>query len=470
MPNPFKNDNRLRRRKTLRQIKLILIVIAIGASILLLALSSSNIRSRGTTISSNSSGGGGGGGGNDPPLDLSSLFTVTTKGDKDGSTSTTSTTTSSSSNEDDEETNNWCTKIKTERQDLHPDLHITYPCEHLNNHKNYKYKSAIVTFLTAGVEEGKGSRIVFTGKEYINGALALGASLTKHLTRNDTLRLLLIRDGFTLPQNEQRQLEAVGWIIGKAPLVDIDQKYTPRFARYKTTYTKIAALGLSEFDCVLLMDADTLVIDSIDDLLSCHVFHNKNHTKEEEEEEENEEECHVAGTLDYYHKKWFHFNTGSILWNTNVDEMNRVYALTKDESFMKRFQSDQIFLNEVYPDRTNVEHNLKLLEEGPEDMTNRHLWGNVVNLGWAYNAQTHVEVQLPEFWNKYKDNMKIIHYTEKKGWQCPERHGEVLSEEEMKELKNCEKKDRDDLCFCSVGSLWWDALREGEKIAQASRN
>ncbi len=432
MPNPFKKNNTIviarRRKKSLRNSILLTI-----SSIFIILLIFSNKHDKNQS------------------LDLSSLY---------GSSTDISA---------DHEYSDWCAKVSSERRNLHPDLHISYPCNSSSSGSGSSnpehYKSAIVTFLTAGVEEGKGSRIVFTGKEYINGALALGASLSTHLTRDDTLRLLLVRDGFTLPKEEKEQLEAVGWIIGKAPLVEIESKYVPRFARYKTTYTKIAALGLSEFECVLLMDADTLVVDNIDELLSCDVFSKENNSRTDGGE------YHVAGTLDYYHKKWYHFNTGSILWNTNVNEMNRVYALTKDESFMKRFESDQIFLNEVYPDRTNYENNLKLLEEGPDvsDASNKALWGNVVNLGWAYNAQTHVEVQLPEFWHEHKNEMKIIHYTEKKGWQCPERHGKVLSKEEMDTLKNCEKKNRDDNCFCSAGSLWWDALRKGEEMANSSK-
>ena len=358
-----------------------------------------------------------------------------------------------------EESVDWCSKIDSERKELHPDLHISYPCEpeSLPSTSRQTYKSAIVTFLTAGVEEGKGSRTVFTCKDYINGALALGATLATHLTRDDTLRLILVSEGFILPEEEKAQLEGVGWIVGKAPNVQIESTFVPRFARYKTTYTKISALGLSEFDCILLMDADTLVVDNIDDLLSCDVFNNDDSVGAE---------YHVAGTLDYYHRKWYHFNTGSILWNTNVNEMNRVYNLTKDESFMRRFESDQIFLNTVYDDRTNVSNNLLLLEEGPNDSTNKDLWGRVVNLGWAYNAQTHVEVQLPEFWNSHSKGLKIIHYTEKKGWQCPERHNEVYSEEERNDW-NCADNNRElrnELCFCSVGSLWWDALRKGEQM------
>ncbi len=350
----------------------------------------------------------------------------------------------------------WCDKISKERANLYPSLHINYPC--INIPPNTK--SAIVTFLTAGVEEGKQSRTIYSGQQYINGVLALGASLSKHLTRTDTIQLLLISKGFTLPTIEQTKLEKVGWIIGEAPDVQIDSKYVPRFARYKTTYTKTAAIGLSEFKCVLLMDADTLVVGNIDDLLSCHVFY------DDYSNNDKSNQYKVAGTLDYYHKRWYHFNTGSILWNTSTDEMNRVYDLTKNESFMTRFESDQIFLNTVYPDRTDVKKNELMVDEGIDG--NREHWGQVVNLGWKYNVQTHLEVQNPKFWKDHFDGMKIIHYTEKKGWQCPEQYELPPSDEVMSTLKNCERKDRDEMCFCGLGYLWWDALKLAKQIASVT--
>lgn len=84
--------------------------------------------------------------------------------------------------------------------------------------------SAVVVYVTAG-RQGKGTRAASTLNKYINGVLAIGASLGQHLTRNDTHKLILVRDGLTLPPEDTRRLEAVGWILGTAPNVDIDAKY-----------------------------------------------------------------------------------------------------------------------------------------------------------------------------------------------------------------------------------------------------
>jgi len=338
-------------------------------------------------------------------------------------------------------TTSWCDNVAAARSKLDPDLYITYPCEELP-----AATSAIVCFLTAGVEEGKANRIVFSARDYINGALALGASLEKHVTRPDTHRLLLIRKGFTVPPEDMANLRAVGWTVGKAPAIQVAKQYTPSFARHTTTYTKISAIGVSEYKCTLLMDADALAVDNLDELLSCDIF--------------DRAEYRVAGTLDYYRSNWEHFNTGSVLLRNDAAEMNRVYALTKDDTFMQRFDSDQIFLNHVYPDRTNrAKNKLILLDE--DGSKTRESWGSVARLPWDYNAQTHVEGQLPIYWEERLDKVKIIHFTQKKGWQCPEMYRRPPPEEIPEfSCKQLEGKLEIPLCYCREGYRYWVFLRE----------
>lgn len=329
--------------------------------------------------------------------------------------------------------NDWCGQVKKARSDLDKELHITVPCDTMK-----PAKSAIVCYLTAGVPDGQGNHKVFTGTDYINGALALGASLQDHVTRDDVHRLLLVRDGFSIPDDKRAMLEAVGWTLGKAPKVEVDQKYIPRYERYKTLYTKISVIGLAEYDCVLLLDADALTVGNIDDLMSCKIL---------------EPNYRVAGTLDYYHGQWYHFNTGSALWRPSSQEMNRVYGMTKDSSWMRRFESDQIFTNTVYEDRTNRTLNAMILsgEVGKE------AWGQVADMGWAYNAQTHVENQLSDYWEEHLKEVKIIHFTHAKGWQCPERHGGP-PEPKQTFPRNPERCKNTPGCACNEGYRWYDYL------------
>jgi hypothetical protein len=329
----------------------------------------------------------------------------------------------------------WCQKVKQARSTLNPQLHISTPCETLT-----PAPSAIVVYITAGVSPDKASKIVFSGQDYINGVLALGASIQDNLTIN-VHKLLLLRQDFldTVPAEILEKLKKY-WTIGIAPAVDIDDKYVPRFARYKTVYSKVSILGLSEYDCVLLLDADTLVVGNIDSLMTCDLL---------------KPNFRAAGGLDLYHGQWRHFNTGSVLWRPSSEEMNRVYALTKDKSFMKRFESDQIFTNTVYPYRNDVKLNERLMNN--ERVDAKEL-GEIAHLPWEYNAQTHLEYQRPSFWDPRVADLKIIHFTQKKGWQCQERYDkpEALNPKRPP-TKDC-KMDTD--CACNLGYRWYQYLQK----------
>lgn len=353
----------------------------------------------------------------------------------------------------------WCDKVSEARNSLQTNMHIRYPCE-----KMKPATSAIVCMLTDGSTEEKANRIVFTATDYIHGAMSLGASLAGKIDPSETHQLLLLREGFELAADDLIRLEAVGWTIGTAPDFPLQKKYLPKFPRYKTTYTKVTAIGMSEYKCVLLMDADTLAVGDLRDIMKCDtVFRNPNNK--------------VAGTLDWYRNHWEYFNTGSILWKTDSKEMERVFNLTVDDSFMKRFSSDQAFLNNVYHER--LEDDLDLNKEivALDTSEARRLSGNslspviphkaankgaVVPLSWDYNAQTHTEVQSPKFWLAHRPYTKILHFTEKKGWQCDKTLDEPIPFEKMP--KKCKKEIP--ICFCREAYLYWRALEKAEAASK----
>lgn len=338
----------------------------------------------------------------------------------------------------------WCSQVASARSGLVKNLHISYPCENLQ-----PATSAVVCMLTDGAaDESKATRVVFTAKNYIDGAMALGQSVKEYTDPSTTHMLLLVRDGFVLSEDDTIRLQSVGWTIGVAPNFDLERKYVPGFPRYKTTYTKVTAIGMEEYKCVLLMDADTLVVGDIRDLLSCKIFTQPQHR--------------VAGTLDYSRYEWMSFNTGSILWRTDNKEMERVYQLSKDDKFMQRFSSDQAFLNQVYPDRKDRSLNKQIITGKNPTAADS---GSVVTLSWDYNAQTHVEAQLPVFWEEHRETVKILHFTEKKGWQCRESYEEPdIPMEKMP--KPCPKENP--VCFCRNGHLYWKSLRKAKELASTA--
>ena len=333
----------------------------------------------------------------------------------------------------------WCDQVAAARELLDLSLQISYPCEGLR-----PATSVVVCMLTGGVSDGKASLTIFTARNYIEGAMALGYSLQDNIDNFQTHMLLLLREGFELAPDDLIRLKAVGWMIGTAPDFGLLGKYVPRFPRYKTTYTKVTAIGLEEYKCAMLMDADTLVTGDLRPVLTCDVF--------------KLPQNRVGGTLDLFRKKWYYFNTGSILWRTSSKELNRVHAMSRNSTFMKRFSSDQDFLNNVYPERLNKTLNELIVKGELKDAEK----GAVVPLSWNYNAQTHVEVHSSKYWEEHRLTVKILHFTQKKGWQCDERHNPPPP---MNEMPNpCVKEIP--ICFCREAHLYWNALNKAKELGK----
>ena len=83
---------------------------------------------------------------------------------------------------------------------------------------------------------------------------------------------------------------------------------------------------------------------------------------------------------------------------------------------------------------------------------------------WDYNAQTHVEVEKVDFWASHRESVKILHFTQKKGWQCDERHTPPPPIADMP--KKCKKEIP--ICYCREAHLYWDALVRAQTLANQS--
>lgn len=120
----------------------------------------------------------------------------------------------------------------------------------------------------------------------------------------------------------------------------------------------------------------------------------------------------------------------------------------------RRYESDQTFLNHVYSETSE----------------------SVSILPFTWNAQTHVEVHVPRYWHEQASDPHVLHFTEKKGWQCDEVHlppkllrgspprqcGRMVS---GKLLQNLTVARTDAECFCNNAYHWWDNYRYAERLA-----
>ena len=79
------------------------------------------------------------------------------------------------------------------------------------------------------------------------------------------------------------------------------------------------------------------------------------------------------------------------------------------------------------------------------------------------NAQTYVEVQLPQFWATHSTSLRVLHFTQRKGWECEEVHrppiplnlpprhcGRLLG----KSGRNLTVPSTDADCLCAEGYRW----------------
>merc|ERR1712039_223202 len=122
--------------------------------------------------------------------------------------------------------------------------------------------------------------------------------------------------------------------------------------------------------------------------------------------------------------------------------MEKIRNMTRNSTFMRRFESDQVFLNHLFPERLNVTRNKKILA-GQDEVEA----GEVVSLPFEANMQTHVEVHDSKTWMEHLPRAMMFHFTEKKGWQCPNASEPMT----QSPLGKCNKSEP--ACFCGEGTV-----------------
>ena len=86
-----------------------------------------------------------------------------------------------------------------------------------------------------------------------------------------------------------------------------------------------------------------------------------------------------------------------------------------------------------------------------------------VRLPLEFNGMSHVEVLQPHVWAEVMPKLHAIHFTTRKGWGCPERYERPAWT--IDSAKPCPRTGpwvdgvrSAELCYCSVGHLWWRAM------------
>ncbi len=160
------------------------------------------------------------------------------------------------------------------------------------------------------------------GDGYVPGVEALGRSLDRTGTRHPKV-VLVTPD---VPSVARALLSSQGWLIRSVdPIRSPNEDMQRLFERFANTFTKLRAFGLTEFSKVVLLDADTIVIENIDELF---------------------ERPAPAAAPDFLLPD--HFNSGVMV----VDPSKLTFERMMEHLFVSDSYDggDQGFLNSFYPD------------------------------------------------------------------------------------------------------------------------
>ena len=238
------------------------------------------------------------------------------------------------------------------------------PCK--NTDFSPQHKRAVYTLLT-------------DDPHYILSALKLAHALRLHTTDEQFDMVVMEIESKPLGSTAWRCLQEMGW---KRCVVDfiqpLDEAGTrTRYPRFVNVFTKLHVWGMTMYQTLVFLDADTLVLRSISHLLK-RKLGNKS----------------IAASAQTWYGVFQDFNTGVFVIHPTRDEYERLLRLQQDLSIQfDTVWGDQGFLNVVYKDK----------------------WSD---LGFTNNALAWVSWQNHDYWLHRYAHINIIHFTGLKPWVC----------------------------------------------------
>ncbi|KAL6903695.1 hypothetical protein ACP4OV_004508 [Aristida adscensionis] len=207
------------------------------------------------------------------------------------------------------------------------------------------------------------------GDEFVLGVRVLGKSIRDTGTRRDMV--VLVSDGVS--EYSRKLLEADGWIVNRITLLANPNQVRPK--RFWGVYTKLKIFNMTDYKKVVYLDADTVVVKSIEDLFKCGKF---------------------CGNLKHSERM-----------NSGVMVVEPSETLFKDmirqvDSLPSYTGGDQGFLNSYYADFPNSRVFEPESPLTPEPETQR--------LSTLYNADVGLYM-LANKWMVDEKELRVIHYT-----------------------------------------------------------
>ncbi|XBI93518.1 hypothetical protein VPH35_030351 [Triticum aestivum] len=207
------------------------------------------------------------------------------------------------------------------------------------------------------------------GDEFVLGVRVLGKSIRDTGTRRDMV--VLVSDGVS--EYSRQLLEADGWIVKRITLLANPNQVRP--TRFWGVYTKLKIFNMTSYKKVVYLDADTVVVKSIEDVFKCGKF---------------------CGNLKHSER----MNSGVMV----VEPSETVFKdmISQVDRLPSYTGGDQGFLNSYYADFANSRVYEPDSPLTPEPETQR--------LSTLYNADVGLYM-LANKWMVDEKELRVIHYT-----------------------------------------------------------
>lgn len=215
-------------------------------------------------------------------------------------------------------------------------------------------------------------------EHYVPGAILLGYSLKKHgmLDSQVAQTMLLLHTPGSLGELSMQLLQEVGWTLRTVNHIPPPIGRPPAH-NFMDQYTKLRLFELDDYDMIFYLDADMMVVRPFSEIWSFPVP--------------------LAATRDVrMGYGWLpSINAGSLLLKPN-----------------RRLLSHMLEIAPTY------KYNYVFAEQG---LLNAYWARDITILPYIYNGQLGIKRVFPKIWERFKDDVKIIHYTGLKPWQWYEK-------------------------------------------------
>eukprot|EP00257_Ricinus_communis_P017946 XP_015576518.1 inositol phosphorylceramide glucuronosyltransferase 1 [Ricinus communis] len=246
-----------------------------------------------------------------------------------------------------------------------------------------KIGALLILIVIVSVQSGDSKRLQKTDKAYVTllygdefllGVRVLGKSIKDTGSKKD--RVVLVSDGVS--DYAMKLLEADGWIVEKITLLANPNQARPK--RFWGVYTKLKIFNMTNYRKVVFLDADTIVVRSIEDLFKCGKF------------------CANLKHSERFNSGVMVLEPSQSVFNDMMSKVNTLHSYTG---------GDQGFLNSYYPDFPNAHVFQPNLPQ--EDLDSRSIPA-MERLSTLYNADVGLYM-LANKWMVNETELHVIHYT-----------------------------------------------------------